>query len=262
MAEVPQASFIPKRTSSVPKRKKRSSKRIYLLSYVIYIFFFGTVLAGLAIWVYGLQIDRQLAATQVQLEEAAEVFSNADIERVRDFKKRMLIAEQLLNESVAVTDIFKDIEAFVSEDVTFTGFEFVRLPSGRSTVALTGTATGFSPIIYQRNLMNESPLFTEAELASYDYSTVQLEAEEVLPDFDEFSAVNIERPVTITFTYETEFGNDLIAFDGATEPSRNPTVTSVRGGGSTSPESIGASEIATSTDSEDQGTTTEAGTSN
>ena len=232
MAEVPQASFIPKRTTSVPRRKKRVARRIYLISYAVYIFFFGTVLAALAVWLYGLQLNREIAATQSELATQSEIFAASDIDAVRNFKKKLILTEQILNESMAVSKVFGDIETFVSDAVTFTAFDYARLPSGRSTVSLTGLTDSFPAIMYQRNLMNQSNIFASAALDNYDYNTAELDETDSNDGGFGPGPLSISNmPVSVSFTYVTDFENNLIAYDGTTGRSTSPTVTEVRAGG-------------------------------
>lgn len=223
MAQVQNASFIPKRTEQKPKRRRRIGRRIYLLSYVAYVFFFGGVLAALVVWLYEGQVSRQLVATEAELAELSQVFSADDIAAVKDFKKQLVVAEERLDGSVSLTKIFADIESFVSADITFTNFAYTRQPSGVVAVGLGGVATDFTEVIYQRNLMNQSPLFTDAMLVSYDYS---LGTED-----DGTSATNlIDQPVTIQFAYETEFDRGAIAYEPRRQTEVPPAVVEVRPG--------------------------------
>lgn len=163
------ASFIPKNVNRL-ERRSRGTHRIYLLSYLSYVFFFGTLIAVVGIYFYGIQVAAELNNIKSALDDARTRFSERDIETVRALEKKLLSASQLVNESAAPSRIFDDIETIVSSDVRFSAFAYERLPGAQFKVTLSGAADDFNQALYQRDLVRQSPLLKNADIVEYDYN--------------------------------------------------------------------------------------------
>ncbi len=166
------ASFIPKNANRV-ERRTRGTHRIYLLSYLSYVFFFGTLIAVVAIYFYGIQVEAQLKNVKSDLDAARSRFSDRDIETVRALEKRLLSVNQLLGEAAAPSRIFADIESVASSDIQFSAFKYERLPGQEFKVTLEGKAEDFNQMLYQRDLMEASTLFKNADVVEYDYNLAE-----------------------------------------------------------------------------------------
>lgn len=166
------ASFIPKNANRVQMRA-RGTHRIYLLSYLSYVFFFGTLIAVVAIYFYAVQVETQLENVKSDLEAARARFSERDIETVRALEKKLLASNQLLSEAAAPSRIFADIESVATSDIQFSAFKYERLPGQQFRVTLEGKADDFNQALYQRDLLGSSVLFRNADIVGYDYNLAE-----------------------------------------------------------------------------------------
>lgn len=166
------SSFIPKNVNRV-ERRSRGTHRIYLLSYLSYVFFFGTLIAVVGIYFYAVQVEAQLTNVKSDLDAARTRFSDRDIETIRALEKKLLSANQLLGEAAAPSRIFADIESVASSDIQFSAFKYDRLPGQQFKVVLEGKADDFNQMIYQRELMESSTLFKNADVVEYDYNLAE-----------------------------------------------------------------------------------------
>lgn len=168
MAEGTGASFIPKNTTRV--KKPRTSRRIYVFSYISYILFFGTLLTVAGTYLYSRHIENQMAAVQEQLASEQARFSQSDIEQVRALEKRLIVAERLLEETNAPSRIFDAMEATVVNPVRFVNFSYLREPDNNVVMTFAGLTDTFDAAIFQRELMEAVPGLDSLDVAEFSYS--------------------------------------------------------------------------------------------
>lgn len=216
------ASFIPKNTQRVQK-KVRTTYRIYLLSYLSYVFFFGTLIAVIGTYFYAIQVQSGLESVKTDLDNARQAFSESDIEGVRELEKRLLAANQLLSRLAAPSRVFTEIEKIVADNIKFIQFSYEALPGQKASLALTGKADDFNQIIYQRDLMNSSLLFESNPVLNFDYSAAAFgsdgETQSIAPETTEVA--------TLTFTISNEISTTLIPYQAQVTTDTN-LVTEVR----------------------------------
>lgn len=163
------SSFIPKNANKV--KKPRTSKRIYIFSYISYVFFFGTLLVVLGTYVYAAQVSNALAEHKQMLTDERNEFTEGDLAEVRDLEKRIIIAERLIAESSAPSKIFTALESVVADTVRFSGFTYERLENNDFKLSLTGDADSFDSAVFQRDLMAAAPILSSATLSTYTYGS-------------------------------------------------------------------------------------------
>ena len=230
MADSTNASFIPK-NSKRPVKQIRTTRRIYLLSYLSYVLFFGSLLATGGIFFYSIQVNNDLNASREALIAQRDRFSSEQITAVRALEKKLLLAEQLLNSLTAPSLIFSDIESALAENMYLTNFNYEYNPNQTSKITLQGKAKEFNQLLYQRDVFNSSKLFDNSEVTAFDYSVgVDLGDDE--DGFGPSSIVGLlledEDEETITFTFESTITNDLISYNPAASNIPENQIISVR----------------------------------
>lgn len=164
------ASFIPK-NSNRSEKKLRTTKRIYILSYISYIVFFGTLLATVGTYLYAAQVGATLNDVKSQLQQERNRFAPTDVvEEVKLLDRQLLLAKQLVEESYAPSKIFNDIESITASNIQLTGLKYEYLPNQQFSITLQGQADEFNKILYQQELMSGSALLSGGRMVGYDYS--------------------------------------------------------------------------------------------
>ena len=125
MANTPEESFIPKRTTG-RTRAVRRTRRIYVFAYISYVFFFATLIGVGGVFLYGAQVEKDLANQKSLLADERQRFSQSDIERVREFERRIESAKRKLNMHAASTAIFSALESVITENVQVDRFMYTR----------------------------------------------------------------------------------------------------------------------------------------
>lgn len=212
------SSFIPKSSARVATTRTRSTHRIYILSYISYIVFFGTLFAVAGVYLYSSSITRNLESLKAQLATERNRFSTADIETIKLLDKRLNTAAQLVNESAAPSAIFADIEKIVASNIQFSGIKYKYLPNRQYELALTGRAEEFNEVIWQRELLSGASILKDAKVTKYDYSVA---GEDATTD------------ATLTFILTDTQPISLIPYvpEGSEETMATSTTTSTTEGG-------------------------------
>lgn len=162
-------SFIPKSGARAVTRT-RVTHRIYILSYVSYVVFFGTLFAVAGVYLYTSNIQRSLEGIKSQLIAERARFSSDEIENIKSLDRRLNTANQLLTESSAPSKLFADIEAIAASNVNFSGMKYAYLGNLRYELEITGQADEFNQVVWQRELLKNSPILQKATVSKYDYS--------------------------------------------------------------------------------------------
>lgn len=164
-------SFIPKQHTTGTVAPKRAGRRIYIFSYVAYVLFFGTLLSVVGIFVLDRQATQQLTAYTLQLDEARQNVSANRLEEVRALDQRIKTAETVLNWHVAPSRIFETLENVILESVQLTDFSYMRETGGDATISFTGQTGTFDALLFQRDIVNRSPLLASADIVSVELGT-------------------------------------------------------------------------------------------
>lgn len=210
------SSFIPKSGVKTVKRSQ-GTKRIYLLAYISYIFFFSVLFAVIGVYIYGATVNRSLDSLKTQMVEARQRFAVTEIENIKQLDQRLSTAERLLNESTAPSRLLPDIESIVSADIRFSGLTYEQLPNRQFKLELSGEADEFNEILAQKQLLGRSELLADADVVSYDYSvggegggTGDVVLSFVLSDTRDLNDIAYMAPITVTTTTASDTENVVV----------------------------------------------------
>lgn len=222
------ASFIPKNSNRV-KRRVNGTRRIYLLSYFSYVIFFGTLLTVLGTYFYAIQVTSQLDDMKAKLQVTSKQFATGDLNTVLAVEKKLIAANQLLDDTLAPSRLFRDIELVVAQNIQFTELEYEYLPNKTFQISLTGLASDFNQLLYQRDLMNSSPLLQNAEVVSYDYTIDS--ANGGFSSESSSSTISTSNSAVLSFVFEDILDGQVISYQPVAEPvlQVQSIITEVRG---------------------------------
>lgn len=178
MPDAPSPSFIPKRNPSQPSKTK-APRRVYLFSYVAYILIFGAVVSAGAVFVYKLKMEATVLERQRELTTQVDSFSTADLERVKEFERRLAYATARMNNHYSMARLLTSIESMTAATVQFKEVEVER--EGDSTMVLSGhvLTDSLNSAIFQRDITKNKAVVSarfveDVELASEEQLTSPL----------------------------------------------------------------------------------------
>ncbi len=219
------SSFIPKSPvrGAVTKRRVR---KVYLITYLIYVFFVGTLLASAGIWFYKFTVQNDLDAVKLALNEERDRFKQSDLEMVSQLNLRMKEADRLLSEQVSVANLLRAIESTTLLSVDLAGFLYEKDISGELRLTLNAQADDFNSTLFQRQVLASNPVLSGASMASVAYGAQAADA----------TAAPEE---TITFVISKSIDPTTIAPSvGTPLPAATPSTAADEQGTTTSPAAV------------------------
>ena len=122
----------PKGTSFIPKNPTRATvrprgvRRVFILTYVAAIFFFGTIVAVIGVFVWNITIETKLEEQKSILSDERDSFDQAGLESIRDLSTRLDTAKGLLEKQVSILSIFDALEKTTLDPVQLLEFTYER----------------------------------------------------------------------------------------------------------------------------------------
>ncbi|MCA9363214.1 hypothetical protein KC851_02755 [Candidatus Kaiserbacteria bacterium] len=153
------SSFIPKR-GPVKQKKRASSHQVYVFTVLSYIVLFAALIGVIGVFFYSKHINTQFSKSVVELGEAIKVFSDADMERVIEFDSRMVLAANLLDESISTVSIFEALEDSIIDTATIESIEIERTPQRTVNLAANINTDSFDSTIFQREIYEDNGRIT------------------------------------------------------------------------------------------------------
>jgi hypothetical protein len=218
-------SFIPKspvRASSKPK----GIRKVYILTYATYVFFFGTLLVSVLVFGYGYSKNAQLASEKGSLLEERDSFNQADMERVQELDSRMKSAFSILDRQVSLTSLLQMLETKIVKSAYIYGLEYSKGVDGSLELALQVRSGEFNDALFQRQEFLSDPILAGAIISEIEF--VQSESEgEVSVKTQEVTFSVIKTLDVSDIPYTVALGSGLSDFSVDSTESVNTTVSDV-----------------------------------
>ena len=162
------ASFIPKSPvhGSVSRRRVR---KVYVLTYLVYVFFVGTLLAAGLTWIYQQAQERKLATAQDQLQKARNSFKPEDLTAVTELDGRMRAAQKMLDQQISIVDLLQAVEKTTVQSVQLSGFTYKKDEGNKLTLSMTARAADFNSALFQRQVLTGNPVLSGATMQNVTY---------------------------------------------------------------------------------------------
>lgn len=161
-------SFIPKSPvqASINPRGKR---RVFIFSYVTAVFFFGTLLASVGIFIWGITMEKQLDTYKENLAIERNQFNQADLENIRELEGRMNTALGILNRHVSVHSILSALESTTLKTVQIVGFSYTKEIDDSLNLSLAISTADFNSALFQREIFSGDSILGAAITSSMLY---------------------------------------------------------------------------------------------
>lgn len=202
-------SFIPKQNGGGRSRKK-SVRKVYVLAYISFVLFLGTLLAAGGTWFYTNSIKSDLVAQQQKLNEERERFSPADIERLKELENRLNEAASMLDSHVSVRTLLEAIERITLEPVQVISVAAARENDVLAIDIEAKTLEGFNDVLFQRAITQSSPLFSGAV-----FTDVSLDDGSEEGAGASASAATSDEEENVTFTIEVALAPTEVAYEAS-----------------------------------------------
>ena len=139
--------------------KKRRSVHVFsMLSSIIFIASLG---AAVGLYFYNGVLEGRLEEAKIALSEVDEMENDRKIEEIRIYNEKLKIAENLLDNHIAASSIFEEIENSTKVTVQFDTLEYVYDPGFEAELTLAGNTEEFTGVALQKMQLIEDSLFSD-----------------------------------------------------------------------------------------------------
>jgi hypothetical protein len=193
-------SFIPQRPS-LGQSPKKVVRKVYVFTYLSYVFFFGTLLSVFGVLGYGYMLDNQLQEQKDKLVAEEALFNDTELETIKKFDIQLKTARERMDLHLSVLPIFTALEQTTSQLLTLKTFKYSRENDSAPKMDITGEASILNTLAFQREVLGTEPLFVGAEFAQVSVSSAPPKDEETgIVDASEYETVI---PFSLSKTLDT-----------------------------------------------------------
>ena len=158
------SSFIPKKSIKRVERV-RSGKRVYILSYVAYAVFFGTLIVAGAVYFYSQLLEKELETKIGELETQRVAFSQSNIQKVKEVERQLKMAEYFFNRHASPYAVLHELERIAVDKITFTTFDYKRVDADTIELTISGGTDRFDGVAFQSGLLINSDILKSSEFS-------------------------------------------------------------------------------------------------
>ena len=164
-------SFIPQRpTQGVVK--KRNVRKIYILTYVSYVLFFGSALTAVGVFFYSTLLDSQLQAQKDALVTEKDKFNQSDIDSIRSLDVKIDTAKRRMDLHLSLLPVFEAFEKNISQTLELNSFNYTRENDENPVVSVAGKATILNNLMFQNKVFFTNPILSGSTFEEYALNTV------------------------------------------------------------------------------------------
>lgn len=170
------ASFIPKHT---PNKTVRSSspKQVYVGTIFVKILFFAVLIAAAVIFFYQRHLNAKSIEAVNKFKAAVEVYqADSDkLQAISSMDKRLIQANNLLQSSVSVSQLFRSLEKTVAKPIQITNLDYSRKTDRTLSLEAQIVTDSFDSTMFQRSLLTNGDLFKDVTLKDVTIETTMVD---------------------------------------------------------------------------------------
>ena len=165
MVDPSNSSFIPKR-GPAKKTRTKTTRQVYVFTFVSYIMLFATLLAAGGVYFYDKYINQQLDEEISALNSAISSFSESDMQRVLDFDSRLTQANGRLNNTASLVKVFRALEAATINTVKINSLDLSRVEDSKLVLTANIETDTFDSTIFQRSVFEDDNVVGSVRIES------------------------------------------------------------------------------------------------
>ncbi len=222
MADIGRSSFIPKETAGLTPSKIRRKRTFHVFGFIATSMLVSSLALAGGVYFLKSSAEKQLGEARQALNEQKNLFKSEQITEVREFDRRLQVAEALLQNHIAPLKIFAALERDTKQSVQFTKFALEHTPTREMLLTLEGITPEFKSLALQELQFGENTILKEV---TFSQVAINDEVEGVIGRMVAFSLGgvvdlgNVRYDGTPVFTPEpvafTETGDTLSVADGS-----------------------------------------------
>jgi hypothetical protein len=160
MAYIPGSSFIPKDTNATPKVLQRK-RTFHVFGFAASTMLIVSLLAAIGVFLYEKYSDKQLEKARAELVKEQSLDLGSKMVEIAVFDRQLSLARQLLDNHIAPTRIFAELERMTKQSVQFTSFDYTYDPGYLAELDVKGGTNELTSVAVQKNEFSDQKLFSE-----------------------------------------------------------------------------------------------------
>ena len=172
MTEPLNTSFIPKRNPNTPTRRT-STRRVFIGTLLIQIFFFSVLLACLGVFVYEKKLNHDRETQIASLNDAIKSFNEEKMREVVSVDNRINQVKDRLNNTVSISAILTALEASTVESVQIESLKLNREDDSTISMEAEMKTDSFDSIMFQRGVLERDEKLTVTNISQLKISNPQ-----------------------------------------------------------------------------------------
>jgi len=161
MQERVKTSFIPKASLKVEGVQRATSSPLVLVNIVASALLILAVLASVSVFLFQVYTARSLESKKASLERSRAAFEPATIKELSRLNTRIDSGTVLLQNHVALSKLFADLESRALSSVRFRDFAYMQTAPGRIELTMSGEAASYNAVALQADAFSKSAILTD-----------------------------------------------------------------------------------------------------
>ncbi len=185
MAYIPRSSFVPREVSSAIPAQIKKKHTVQIFSFVGTVLLVCAVLSAIGVYFYKGVLDDELNKVRATLSEISNADDQQKIDEIHLYDKKLSLAQNLLDNHLAPSRIFQELESLTKQTVQFESLEFTYDPGFEAALTVVGATKEFSSVFLQKKEFADENPFSDFVVESVKKSEtldISEESEEIIPE--------------------------------------------------------------------------------
>lgn len=164
-------SFIPKRNPA-QKERQGAKRQVFVGTFVIRVLFFASLLAAIGVFVYEMQLKKNVESEILALDAAIGTFNEAEMQRVLEADARLKQAKSRFQGAASMVALLRALERSTAGSIQISQLALERITSNSYDVEADMKTETFDSVLFQRSLLEESGTFAVSEIKDLVVQTI------------------------------------------------------------------------------------------
>ncbi len=156
-------SFIPKRNPA-QKERQGAKRQVFVGTFIIRILFFASLLAAAGVFIYEMQLKKNVENEILALDAAIGTFNEAEMQRILQADARLKQADGRFQSAASMTALLRALERATVGSIQISQLALERISSNSYDVEADMKTETFDSVLFQRSLLEESGTFAVSEI--------------------------------------------------------------------------------------------------
>lgn len=223
MPNTPTTSFIPKQ-GPVKRTKQTATRQVHVLAVIAYVAFVASLIAAVGLFLYEGYIEKQLESEVTALSQEIKDFSDADMERVREFNGRLWQTENRLEKSISIASVLTALEQATVKSASVEQLSLKKTDDSSLTLTAKLATNNFDSTLFQRGVYERNDVIDSVVISD-------LSLEDSTEEDSDTSGITF----TATLQVPTEAVPSLV---GTVEPVEDLATTTIKTATSSTTETV------------------------